>query len=457
MKKTRLISVIVLLSVLLGNQATAKPELLNRAQLESLFQDRLTFIVRSQRGAVRFRYFSDGTWKAWSRNREYKAWGKWHFEKRKLCRDEAGFSGSWNGLNKKSLCFGLKIDGNQLFAGAKNFPLLLEDEAAIGRLMAGHGRQKQVAGNSGTTALPATSADTSNRNMASANEAERLAAERVKLERMRREIEGEKQRLERDRLALQQSPQSPARTFLDKGNVEFGNYHAVVIGINDYETLPDLKTALADARAVARMLKDQYGYKVHLLENPTRTEMLDKFDILREALNEKDNLLIYYAGHGWLDPQSGRGYWLPVNARSDRRSGWFSNGDLTDALQALFAKHVMVVADSCYSGTLTRSLTVSARIPDYIAHMAKKRTRVVLSSGGLEPVTDSGGGSHSIFAAQFLKALNDNQGVLDGTSLFEHIRKNVVLNADQTPQYSDIRHAGHEGGDFLFVRKHLPN
>jgi hypothetical protein len=29
----------------------------------------------------------------------------------------------------------------------------------------------------------------------------------------------------------------------------------------------------------------------------------------------------------------------------------------------------------------------------------------------------------------------------------------VVLNADQTPQYSDIRRAGHDGGDFLFVRK----
>jgi hypothetical protein len=36
---------------------------------------------------------------------------------------------------------------------------------------------------------------------------------------------------------------------------------------------------------------------------------------------------------------------------------------------------------------------------------------------------------------------------------FEQVRQNVVLNADQTPEYSDIRRAGHEGGDFLFVRR----
>ena len=236
-------------------------------------------------------------------------------------------------------------------------------------------------------------------------------------------------------------------------NVEYGTYRALVIGINDYKTLPVLKTAVADARAVASTLKSKYGFSVQLLENPSRDAIIDAFDELREALTEQDNLIIYYAGHGWLDPQSGRGYWLPVDAREDRRSRWLANSSLTDTLQATFAKHVMVVADSCYSGTLTRSIKVPERRSDYIAHMAEKRARLVLSSGGLEPVVDSGGGKHSVFAAQFLKALDENEGVIDGTQLFEKIRHTVVLNADQTPEYSDIRKAGHEGGDFLFVRR----
>ena len=36
-------------------------------------------------------------------------------------------------------------------------------------------------------------------------------------------------------------------------------------------------------------------------------------------------------------------------------------------------------------------------------------------------------------------------------SLFETIRRRVILNADQTPIYSDIRFAGHDDGDFIFV------
>ncbi len=239
----------------------------------------------------------------------------------------------------------------------------------------------------------------------------------------------------------------------DIPNVDFGAYHALVIGIDEYESLPALKTAVADARAVAATLKASYGFTVQLLLNPTRDDIIDAFDAAREALTEQDNLIIYYAGHGWLDEQSGRGYWLPVDARKDRRSRWLANSSLTDTLQAVFAKHVLVVADSCYSGTLTRSIKVPDRRADYIAHMSEKRARVVLSSGGLEPVADSGGGKHSVFAAQFLKALRENEGVIDGTQLFEKIRHKVVLNAEQTPEYSDIRLAGHEGGDFLFVRK----
>ncbi len=78
----------------------------------------------------------------------------------------------------------------------------------------------------------------------------------------------------------------------------------------------------------------------------------------------------------------------------------------------------------------------------------------MLASGGLEPVVDRGGrDNHSVFASAFTSALKENRGVMDGTQLFSKIRRPVMLNADQTPEYSDIRKAGHEGGEFLFVRR----
>ena len=74
-----------------------------------------------------------------------------------------------------------------------------------------------------------------------------------------------------------------------------------------------------------------------------------------------------------------------------------------------------------------------------------------MTSGGLEPVVDKGGGGHSVFANAFIGALRENVDVLEGRRLFEHLRGPVALNAPQTPEYADIREAGHANGEFLFV------
>ncbi|MCH6588977.1 MAG: caspase family protein [Proteobacteria bacterium] len=256
------------------------------------------------------------------------------------------------------------------------------------------------------------------------------------------------------RLTAPKSPAAVLQARLAKySGINFGRYYALVIGNNEYKHLPNLKTAADDARAVADILRDTYDFKVTLLINATRADIVDALDDFREKLDDTTNLLIYYAGHGWLDEGADQGYWLPVDAKSNRRSKWVANSTITGALRALNAKHVMVVADSCYSGTLIRGIKIKENTPDYIRRMAGKRARLALTSGGLEPVADSGGGKHSPFAAAFIDVLKANTSVIDGTQMFSQMRRPVILNADQTPQYSDVRRAGHEGGDFLFVRR----
>lgn len=240
----------------------------------------------------------------------------------------------------------------------------------------------------------------------------------------------------------------PANTRFD-----FGNYHALVIGIDNYRAVTPLKTAVSDARTVADLLRKEYGFKVTLLIDPTRNQMIDSFDDLRRRLTSADNLLIYYAGHGHLDADSDRGFWLPVDADANRRANWLSNSDIADVVRGTRAKHVLLVADSCYAGTLTRSLSVQMSALDDFARLSQKRARTALVSGGLEPVEDSGGGKHSVFAKAFLDALWANTGIVDMSQIFSSMRRQVVLSARQTPQYSDIRQVGHEGGDFIFVRR----
>jgi len=235
---------------------------------------------------------------------------------------------------------------------------------------------------------------------------------------------------------------------------DLGSYYALVIGVNNYTSFRPLKTAVSDAKAVADVLRDLYGFRTKLILNGTRRDIISALDKLRGELTQKDNLLVYYAGHGYFDEDADRGYWLPVDASGDSSADWISNADITDKLKALLAKHVMVVADSCYSGTLTRGIKVTMRSSTYLKRLLAKKSRTVLTSGGLEPVMDAGGGEHSVFAEAFLNALRSNISVVDGTQLFVEVREQVRLAAPQDPQYSNVRFAGHEiGGDFLFVRK----
>jgi uncharacterized caspase-like protein len=213
---------------------------------------------------------------------------------------------------------------------------------------------------------------------------------------------------------------------------------------------------LKDAQAVADLLRSKYGFKqVDLVPNATRQDILSVLNRLRRDLKPTDNLLIYYAGHGSIDSETQRGYWLPADAERRSPAQWVSNEDITNELRAMQAKHVVVVADSCYSGTLARSEdTVRMRTggqEEWIQRMAARRSRTVLASGSLEPVLDRGGGIHSVFAKAFLEVLRENDKVTDLDALFDRIKRLVILNADQTPLYQDIRLAGHEDGDFILV------
>jgi caspase domain-containing protein/Sel1 repeat-containing protein len=259
-------------------------------------------------------------------------------------------------------------------------------------------------------------------------------------------------------------PSKPQVGYPAPRGVSFGRYHALVIGNNDYRLLPKLETAANDAKEVARILREQYGFNVTLLVNANRYETLAALNALRERLTEDDNLLIYYAGHGELDRKNQRGNWLPIDAEQNSSANWISNITITDILNAMTVKQLLVMADSCYSGTLTRSALghleagVSAQEAMKVMQlMARQRSRMVLTSGGVEPVIDSVGGANSVFARSVVELLQSNSGVLPGQELFRNLQLRVAAVAQridirQVPEYAPIKFAGHESGDFFFVR-----
>lgn len=260
--------------------------------------------------------------------------------------------------------------------------------------------------------------------------------------------------------------QSAAAPTASGANLGAGSYYALVIGDDAFKFWPSIDNAVADARAVEEELRTHYGFKTTLLTNATREQILAAFNDLREKLTPNDNLLVYYAGHGQLVKQIDRGYWIPVDAQLNADTEWILNEQITDYLQIIPARHIIVIADSCYAGVLTRS---SVEVPksgldpnlrlDVLRELSAKRVRTVMTSGGVQPVLDTGAGNHSVFADALLKVLRDNDEILEGNRLFDAVSpivssQSAKLGYRQTPTYRAIVFAGHEGGDFLFVPGH---
>jgi uncharacterized caspase-like protein len=236
-----------------------------------------------------------------------------------------------------------------------------------------------------------------------------------------------------------------------------GHYYALVIGINNYQHLQKLGTAVQDAQALASILHDQYGFQTTPLLDATHDQIMKAMNDYRHSLDENASLLIYYAGHGYYDRDADKAYWLPVDADRDDNSHWIMAESITTAAKVIPARHVLIVSDSCYSGGLTRDIAVSYTPQErerYLAKMALGKSRTLMSSGALEPVADGGGGGHSVFTGALIKALaTSSDSIVTAGGLFDqYVQVSVAGRSDQTPQYAPIRNSGHDFGDFVFVR-----
>jgi len=240
--------------------------------------------------------------------------------------------------------------------------------------------------------------------------------------------------------------------------LQTGPYFALIIGNDNYLRLAKLQTAISDADAVARLLREKFGFKTQVLHDATRGEIFRALNEYRRALSNDSNLLIYYAGHGHHDLDTDTAYWLPADADPDLDTNWISANDITHEVRAIPSQHVLIVSDSCYSGAIaknSRSIVAGISPRDrhiYLNKLLNSRSRNLMASGGDEPVTDKGSGNHSIFAAVFLRSLIqiDDDNFTAADLFYEFIRPAVGGGSRQLPEYDILRDSGHEAGDFIF-------
>jgi type II secretion system protein G len=235
-------------------------------------------------------------------------------------------------------------------------------------------------------------------------------------------------------------------------------YKALIIGINDYKgaKIPDLETPINDATALAKILKEKYGFKVQLLldREATREAIYRGLRRLAASTEANDSVLIYFAGHGDLDRTYDDGWWIPADAIGGNPLTYLDNVQVQKAMRSMKARHVLLISDSCYSGTLFgKARSMPPVIDDkYYLSLYSEKSRWGMTSGNKTPVSDQGTGGHSVFAYQLLKELEkSDKPFLSTQELYTRIAPVIANNSEQTPLCRPILNTGDRGGEFVFV------
>jgi TolB-like protein len=233
-------------------------------------------------------------------------------------------------------------------------------------------------------------------------------------------------------------------------NISKGKYHAIIISVNKYQdtAIKKLDEPENDANKLQNILISKYFFNaenVIRLFDPSRAEIFEAIELKTKTLSVDDNLVVFFAGHGFWDENLRMGYWLPTDSKKDSKSNWISNNDLTLYLSAIQANHILLLSDACFSGGIfkTRSL---GNMDMGTKRLYELKSRKAISSGNLKEVPDK-----SVFMNFFLKELEVNENMfLTSDQLFSKIRPNILNNSSTEPLYGVIHNTGDEGGEFVF-------
>lgn len=234
-----------------------------------------------------------------------------------------------------------------------------------------------------------------------------------------------------------------------------GRKYALLIANYVYRSpIPSLISPARDSYALADVLRDKFGYETTLVTNPTKSATLAALKKLAAQATAADSVIVFYAGHGYYLDAVGKGFWIPPDASPHAAAGWISNSDISKVLASTPSKQVLLISDSCYSGSLTAEQKIVKETDLAPEQILRQRSVVAFSSGGNEPVADEGKDGHSVFAWNLLDALRAAPTLEKGINLWSRVKTGVMKTYPQEPQYGALLSAGHmAGGDYLVSGK----
>lgn len=247
----------------------------------------------------------------------------------------------------------------------------------------------------------------------------------------------------------------------------YDGVEVICIGIDDYFSpgVPKLSQAVGDAKMFAGILEKQFGFgsaKLFLNKEATRRAILDALDEIDRRPQPPEVLILYFACHGISfeftekdNPVPVRvGYLVPYDSQVDlkdtsRPALWADEAlamrGLVDRLERLKCRHVLLIADTCCSGFLTKRGGLESR---ETVSLLSDPSRTILAA-----TTQQESAREGVFTRELVEILKQSakdSEPLSSTDVFQKLRYLVPQKAGikMTPQMS---HVGAGDGEFVFI------
>jgi len=240
-----------------------------------------------------------------------------------------------------------------------------------------------------------------------------------------------------------------------------GTTYALLFATNVYDYFGDLVNPVYDAQTIAAELEESFGVVCEVVLNPTLDETVKKIrEFASRSYGQKDNLMVFFAGHGIYDEVFKEGYVISRDSKMDDlgKTSYLSHSNLRTMINNITCPHIFLVMDVCFGGTFDPHLATASHRgasmyagvspEEFLDRKMKYKTRLYLTSGGNEYVPDGRPGFHSPFARGFIYALRENVGS-DGLLTTAEIVKSVEMLKPE-PRFGEFGD-NEPGSDFILV------
>jgi hypothetical protein len=236
----------------------------------------------------------------------------------------------------------------------------------------------------------------------------------------------------------------------------YRNRTILTIAINDYDDVhcDRLDNPVRDAQRLIKVLQERYGFGTAgelFNHQATFDNIVNKLYDISYSSDSEDVLLIFFAGHGGQHDYSKMGYWHPVDGQDPTdRMKLLWNSRILEVINLMLFKHILLISDSCYSGTFITRIPAGA-LPSTLDGADILESRWVLVSGGEEKVKDGRRGDGSPFMNSVCRFLeNTRKRRFPATDLFTAVKNDFEDPKTQNPQASPLNSPGHNGGIMVF-------